>query len=853
MAVNQTEQTEHSSTRQRVEAVALIIGAAACLISTAASIHYGLLVLAALCALLAVGLLHYLIDKHSDVINERIVAFSLAFSLVALSILLPLWGVVNIVWAGQDARREIEETGEFTAGSSRWTATLEYPRVALQGEEGRPLELRIIPANLSAVPAPASVMTPVPTTTTITATSGITATTTITAMMPATATTPLALTVVISPVEGQGLRVVNDSGGQVAGASVPLPADGTSGHLSLLLHNDGALSGWRESRTLTVSLHDPASANAPIETLTATILVEGDRAFTLRRFVNSTIDEASPLIYVALLLLPVTAVLVQRLIDERKRRRLEQITRLWDEFREYFLAGEIGEPALGILNKLESMKHREPFVGQYLDTGRNFIDFANGFGYLSGNSAQPTNTPAAEPDSTNPLSPKANQVLEMHHRWPEGYAVAYLILHKKIKEKNRSLDIFSDNLARNVLSKARLRLQYSALVDRPDLRDRLAVAFATSDTFNIQSRRWPPAQPERTNAPRYLPFTGDDAAESGEAAFLAGNSNRGFYGRHPLFNRTLRVLGSRDAGTHLVYGAAGSGRTAFARTCANTEHPNEIAVLIRGLPDPVAMWSRLGRRLTEFVLTHPTHLEKMGGGRMSALASVLIDIYGYLTAISKVEHDQANPEGLHDLLNEDQREVAGQFLQLLARALTDEEARRDRAATKLAPVGWHDGFGGYLPECLRAFDFQLITFVIDLPDSDAAAAWLSDELPSLMEGQHSELTRYLVFTPRAVPRVFLYYPNNHTLSWTKSQLREMANTRYAHVYGRHGLAAQQFDPSSGLDTLIEQSQVGSGEKDYNPRQFLRLWRAAARGLQKEELIDATRVDQAIQEVKGSKS
>ena len=791
-------------------------------------------------AFAATWLLYYLIDRHSDYVNDRIVSLVLAFVVVVLLVIAPVWWLVNVRWAGQDARRETAQT-HFEAGGTGYVARLDYPHTSLQGQTS--------PLTMTVALSP-----------TMSATSAYT------------------LTVGIAP--PRGLRVVDAAGVDRQAVTVQVDSAGAGQpEGGLMLLNDGMTEGLRENGTLTLSLRDMISPTVTLAELPAPIVMEGDRGFELRRFVNSTIDEASPLVWVALLLLPAVAVLAQRLVDDRKRRRAEEIDLGWTRFQEYFMSE--GAPVSGSpsgeekaaqheVAVLKTLERREPMAGRYVDVGQAFIDFADGYGHL----APPTTAPSpatgeatgASPQDTPPPPPTAEQrpteedrrVLEMNGRWPELFAGAYLHLHRGIHLYYEKHQRGPEKALLEHYSDARLRLQYAALEARPDVRDQLAVAFAVDSkrlAYPIQALVWPQPRVDEPDGRRFGPFRQGDATDPGEALFLRG----GFYGRHPLFNRDLRPLGRPTTDSHLVTGSSGCGRSAFAAALTGRPHADEITVGLRGRPNPRDMWVGVARQLTDFVLTHPTHahpthLEKMGRARITALAALLIETRGYATAAATVEHVQANLDNLHGLGTFDRRGKAGLLLQLLARALADEEARRDRAAAVPAHDRWgRDGPDGYLLECLAALGFNRVTFVLDLPLSGGVGGWVSSHVFDRLEEWRGASARFIIFAPQAIAADVARPPSlirKHKLSWTEKQLREMIDTRYAYALGRYRHAAERFADSAGLTTLIEHSKVGTDDNSYNPRRFIRLWQAATKELGADDPISQAHIAAAVREVKG---
>jgi len=727
-----------------------------------------------------------------------------------------LWAVVNTVWAGQ-AQHPAQDHALLTVAGVPLTAAAQYPGVALADAADDVLTLSF---SAGAAPLPRQVVT-------------------------ATVTLP------------DTLAFATAGGPPTRDFLVPLTA-GQPGSRRIGIVNNGVYGGWRgRKETIAVRLC-AGKDNCTTDDLSLTVRPEGRDGYAIRRFVNSTIDEASPLVWVALLLLPAVAVLAQRLVDDRKRRRAEEIDLGWTRFQEYFMSE--GAPAPGSpsgkekaaqheLAVLKTLERREPMAGRYVDVGQAFLDFADGYGHLAPPPSTATEQRPTEED---------RRVLEMNGRWPELFAGAYLHLHRGIHLYYEKHQRGPEKALLEHYSDARLRLQYAALEARPDVRDQLAVAFAVDSkrlAYPIQALVWPQPRVDEPDGRRFGPFRQGDATDPGEALFLRG----GFYGRHPLFNRDLRPLGRPTTDSHLVTGSSGCGRSAFAAALTGRPHADEITVGLRGRPNPRDMWVGVARQLTDFVLTHPTHahpthLEKMGRARITALAALLIETRGYATAAATVEHVQANLDNLHGLGTFDRRGKAGLLLQLLARALADEEARRDRAAAVPAHDRWgRDGPDGYLLECLAALGFNRVTFVLDLPLSGGVGGWVSSHVFDRLEEWRGASARFIIFAPQAIAADVARPPSlirKHKLSWTEKQLREMIDTRYAYALGRYRHAAERFADSAGLTTLIEHSKVGTDDNSYNPRRFIRLWQAATKELGADDPISQAHIAAAVREVKG---
>jgi len=744
---------------------------------------------------LGAGAFFYLLISDEQLVNRAIVLLTTAI-VVLLGLTLGLWLVVNFYWAGQDAEVTIARSAEpIVYEQDAFRAELEYAPAAPQGDPGRVATLALIP----------------------------------------TTATTLAHTITAEFELPPGLRLESLVGEPITALSFEVGPEGELRPRRARLANDGTSPGARAREELVVRF-----AGADAGQLRAPVIVEGDWGFTVRRFVTSTVNENGPLVFVGLLLFPVAASLAQRWLEERRTQteqwRQQEFRRARDAFRENFQAEDLA----GARAEQEALR-RIPDPTREIEAE---IELADGLLHVVrlGETLPPPDIEAP------PLPDYKIKLVTIKTRWPEGLAIAFLIVLRVYKE--RGLPPHHQTLYNDI----RKVLSYHEFADDPELRDRLAQAYLEEITDNpnvpllhVQGRKWPLPVACDGNKPTD-PLAGDDAAFSRERCFLV--NGEGFDGRHALFNKKLW----RKPGSHLVYGSPGSGRTAFAAMLVAKGEERKLTVLLDGR-STADFWFGPARQLCEFVLSHPTHLNGLRSARLQQLGILMATALGSpVLAAASIERAQATLPALPDLAGQErqeQRRLAGDMLQLLLKVLPAAATGQSYSTPGL---GQSPGLGDDLRVCMHAFGFERVVYVVDLPpEPQIAQDFRQAVFPSLSVWEASGAD-FVVFAPHALgpeladaPRVM----ERHSLTWSRPDLERLIRTRYQAVFVRPASPVDRFDPPDGLTTMIDHSKL-DGEL-YNPRRFFRLWReavAVARA-DNEEKIKEAHIARAIEAMEGT--
>lgn len=752
--------------------------------------RWGLVIL----GVLGAGALFYILISDEQLVNRAIALLTTAI-VVLLGLTVGLWLVVNFYWAGQDAEVTIARAAEpVIYDQDAFRAELEYAPAALQGDPGRVATLALIPTSATTLPY------------------------TITAEFE------------LPP----GLRLESLVGEPIAALSFAVGPEREPRPRRARLANDGTTAGARAREELVVRFEGAVAGQ-----LRAPVIVEGDWGFTVRRFVTGTVNENGPLVFVGLLLFPVAASLAQRWLEERRTQteqwRQQEFKRARDAFRENFQA----EDLTGTRAELEALQ-RIPEPNREIMAE---IELAERLLKIVALAESPPPSETGEPSAQD----HKTTLVSVNTRWPEGLAIAFLIIHRLYKKNG-----FPPH-HQKLYKEIRKVLSYREFADDPELRDRLAQVYLEEIThypnvplLHVQGRMWPPP-PTCDERPPVDPLAGDDAAFSRERCFLV---NGGFDGRHALFNRTLW----RKPGSHLVSGPPGIGRTAFAAMLVAFGDERKLTVPLDGR-SAADFWYGPARQLCEFVLSHPTHLNGLRSARLQQLGILMATALGSpVLAAAVIERVQATLPARRDLADEEreeQRELAGDMLQLLMKVLPSAATGQNYSSPGL---GQSPGLGDDLRECMHAFGFERVVYVVDLPPEPQIAQKFGQAVfPSLSVWEASGAD-FVVFAPDIpiaepadAPRVM----ERHTLTWMRPDLERLILTRYQAVFGRPASPVDRFDPPDGLTTMIDHSKLD--DKLYNPRRFFHLWRAAMAAAQadREEKIKEAHIVRAIAAMEGT--
>ena len=737
--------------------------------------------------------LYRLLERQNDYLTEKGVLLALVLLVTILAVILPLWLLVNYHWAGQDAQRDTK-SGEFSLEGAAFTATLDHPKTSPQGEAGRSLTLTVRPAAPQAVTA-----------------------------------------YIVAPAS---LRVVDADGAMLD--EISLEPDGEDSlRRNVRLVNIGTAEGAREIQSLCVTfdpLNDPCNGTVG-QPLTAAIAVEGDHGFALRRFVESTINQASPLIFVAALFLPAAAVLAQRMVDERKKERRLEFDRRWDEFKRAFEAtldfSELLDYPESKYRDLAESYQDVSYGREELGLGEACLEYAQCYGLTTG--APPTGKPAS-----------ASLLLASHGLWPIGFVTAGVHAYKRLKTSGLAIPDWLQEHNFYVIN--RLATIYeSKEPDRDQLRARMR-QIIYDEAYNplafFQYRKWP-VKPGIEVREAQDPFAYSDAEQPEEREFLKEH----FWVSHPLFKDDLFPPAGRSAQSHLVLGSKGCGRSAFAFAMLQQSSMYELTVLVEGRQGLTGLASGPIAQLINFILVHPTYLARLGPGRFRDLAALMNRSGGHRKAVQSVRETGEKLEQLHDLRQEKAREFTKGLLDTLRNAL-DEAAERERSgrpsgvathgeADMTASASIHDD----LLDLMKVFGFYQIVYLVDLPPKGKLAQQLKNAVIDNLEQWHDRQARFLIFAPDAVSDLFETIPSRlerHELKWSRGQIQSMARNRI----GGYMPESHFDDGHDGLDRLTELCKRSPDEDDHSPRKFICLWREAARGQRAGERITNDDIDRA---------
>jgi hypothetical protein len=728
-------------------------------------------------------------------IIERGTAFIAVALMATLGAAAILWLIVNFVWATDDALSTAGET-TFTAGSDVVYVSADYPQVALADAVDNKLRLHFAPAAAGAALPDAS------------------------------------LTARIQPAAGLTLP---DAPGLAVSMDI---GPGRPSSRSIEMVNDQSLGGWRDEGVVEIELFDDTgqALGAPIS---LPVIVEGERGFAVRRFVTSTIDEASPLIFLLLLVLPGLAAFIQKMIDQRfaelKESRRKDFESLVQEFRDRLLIQD-KQGAETVWRRMNE--------SQYKDFGSDDKELTRLMLVFSG-----WQDPEADIQLSND-DKWQGRILEMGIRWRREFVIACVLANEKLK------NLTKDKIDKDSATKTEIDEKYSSFQltvekakdlvlswdfpDRPDLQMNLLHLRHDNTGYQVQQRRIIPAThgfADSSNS--YVitenslkwAFDRDDASNPEETRFL--KEGLAFWPRHPMLTRELSTL-SRHV---LVHGPFGSGRTALASVLPHqtANYPSDLFVRYdrtKGLHCAIA------EGLLWFILEHPLFLGRYDHGRRGLLADFLASNIEINTIVNNIETVQKNIHQVHDLST--LRVHAGEVMQLTER---QRDARERLELLKKAVLAnrqtYHHKQRGanslYFLQCTRVLEYKRVVIVIQ-ENNDELRRLRRDVLTQLDNWQAEGIYMCLfakdetlaneTAIPESVARC--------QMGWSKTNLQQMAEWRFERYLQisqldnnarRYQKLPACFDnQEEGLEALLETSRIGGGVDDYNPGKFMRLWR-----------------------------
>lgn len=727
-----------------------------------------------------------------------------------------LWAVVNTVWAGQ-AQHPAQDHALLTVAGVPLTAAADYPAVALAGAADDVLTLSF---SAGATPLPRQVVTA-------------------TVTLPAT------------------LAFATAGGPPTRDFLVPLTA-GQPGSRRIGIVNNGVYGGWRgRQETIAVRLC-AGKDNCTTDDLSLTVRPEGRDGYAIRRFVNSTIDQSSPIILLLLFVVPGLAIWGQRVLNDQRtelqKRRADECDQMIANFRSYLCAPQM-ERAATALNELQKTRFRG-----LKEFERNLATQLYQLATLN----YPQNDPFPHewPDLW---------IIRSGPEWPREFVMAGLIAQDRLgtleleAAYNKRFDTPEEPFNFEAYVGPRLR---AFLYKIWDVLRRIPLApdddlFVRRERMDEQRREYYARQrpvlqvvPRSYTIPRRrnrlaTPFALGDANRAEERRFLV--DGQAFWGNHPL-------LGELRNGDHslIVSGTPGSGRTALATMLpmAYINDPADLFVRVEAGAPRQEIVNAIAEQLLSFVLRQPAFLGRRTPDQQQKLAHFLatwLDSDALRTPInSRLAELQQISASATEAEQQYKNRAAHDALELFKQRLPatgDERAALDT-----------DNWTSAFLENVHLLEFWNVVFVITLR-SPSHLEWLE------------RLGRFKTFYDRRV-HFWLFVDDNDVvrdnitiildevpdvvydlrLAWEeqhRSAFRAMLDWRYEKYLDAVNLVPRRerrralgtcFDDEDDLERLIAAS-LANGE--YNPRRFMRLWRAAAGDKVVGDTITSADVDLAL--------
>lgn len=709
-----------------------------------------------------------------------------------------LWLLVNYAWAAGEQAGAYDHSA-LTVDGVALTATASYPRVALVDAADNDLEFSF--SSDAPVALPREVLT---------------------------ATVTLSDTLAFGVAGGPSTRAF----------AVPItPAQ--PGTRRIRVVNNGAYSGRRGLKeTIIVQLCAPGGACA--KEMTLRVRPEGWSGFAIRRFVNSTVNQSSPLIFLLVFIVPGLAALAQKAIDQRqaalREQRETEFGRLLQQFRDYLCVKDV-ERAAEIWWEL-SKKRLDPFGHTDREMAKELLNLAR-LDYPWPKNNVWENWPDA-------------RIIEMGPRWPREFVVAGMlarrrlvqpelrIYYQRLQSPDDNSDIKSSVIPRlsnhlDAVWAMVLRIHLDEddhLCDERDVIDRERI-----DPKSLPQQRrvlYPPPNSNYYSSSRELctPFSTGDATAPAELTFL--RDGRAFWGHHSLLLNELR-RGDRSL---IIQGLAGSGRTTLSVMLPYpyVNDPTDLFVRLDANPEPKDIVCATANQLLKFILDQPLFLARCQPSQKEEVGELLGSWLNSGTVkaeiAKRVEDLTENTERRENQLSREQLNAFKRFVKSPGRR-SELEAGSD----------WHDKIVG----SVHALEFQHVIFVLDVgaPQSNIHLDWLYkllDDEKFRRAGIYTWLFVDDEFPLRKTSRV-QGMERPYRLEWDESSLRQMLEWRFEKYLDaanllprrerRHSLARCFADGEQGVKELLDHSRIGD---DYNPRRFMELWCAAAKGKVVGDLI-----------------
>jgi hypothetical protein len=559
---------------------------------------------------------------------------------------------------------------------------------------------------------------------------------------------------------------------------------------------------WK-SVPLTFTLYVSSTA---VDTVALNFQTESAWGRTERDFVNSTVNEKSPLIILVAGLLSGAGLALSSFYRQQKEKteiKKQEGSRKLQQFREAIKLEDRAR-ARDALQQLDRMELSTESSAER-EIAKAIWNLANA---------------TAETDM-------ASLVRKAALAWPEECAHAYLMCHARLYKE-----------APAQLREAKSFLPLYQLQDKE-----LATKLVQADNQLpiIQTLHWPNLVEPRSSitvaaAPfvqnvlkGYNPFPQEHAEDDQLLLFF----KRGFWEQHALFD----ALKKCDH-PHIVFGVAGSGRSAMAMALSkyNVTLGVQFNLFLSGHPDVARIRRGYAQHLLQSIQAYPTLLSRLGQAELALLARCLASVLGKEYVLAELRSLQASGQWLREIKDPDQRRywqrIAEGQLALLSRAV--EEA----ALGASDPYQWPHEFS----RCAYSLGFDYTRALLVIDGINTSADWLGEILPNLYPWWQSGLVTIL-FLPQSLEAKVKSLDGITThvrLEWTGDDLRQMVLMRFRECVTRNTRKPIEeiFESTAVLERLL-------GASDNNPQQFVRLWNACLRQAGGKRRLDAATLDAVL--------
>lgn len=525
------------------------------------------------------------------------------------------------------------------------------------------------------------------------------------------------------------------------------------------------------------------------QTLTLPIEVEGAEGAIWRAFVNSAINEKSPLL---LALSAITSLIVfgynfiqQQRIEKSKR--AEDAKKLFKETIRQALIDAKPATARDELNKFLTEGLKDYVHTDEVEYVKKLIETAEG--------------------NTDNL-----QDIIQDLRWPDETLGMLIALTNKLPGVNR----------KTLENAVNIFLTLPGLISdekQQMLRDTLT-------NWNDKLKRptcpsWKPDRPkpqpfsqfasELCRTLQYSPFEYENAED--DTNFLFGETGGFWSTDNTLYNRIVQ----NDI-PEVIFGPEGCGKTALARALVELDHPGPTKVLplyIPGEPDPGKTQQCITESLLNFICANPFELTGLGSYEQDLLARQLCIGLSHDIVRASIQRAKdrlpfkAEGNEQQDLWKKENIFQLNVFEKLLDK-------------NKIASWARESDWLKLTHQSIISLGFKFIRVSLDLNTNNSAYA---REILALLRPWADHGLIIKVFLPQSIGQKLIKgstYLNFLQLSWKDSEIEALAKWRfgvaiYLSVEKKHYRDLEDIFDGNLLSRFIEQAQ-------RNPRRLIRLWR-----------------------------